>query len=275
MGFEPALGVAKIWTCGLDEAPEAARMILLLQVHQLVNQHVVAHSRRHLHEAMVECDFPGARTRSPSRSLVANREAGDGQMMRGGKRVQSWTKLFACEQPQVRLDKWTKVSGDGRHGDGTFTVAGAAAARLFDDANRDRLTTEHHRGAVNPGRRDVRGQNPRSLLRDPVGVLLEKTHRLEARATPRHGHADAAVRTDPNDVPPCAAHPNKVDRTQRPGWFGRRSAKKWKIELHGWCWPMIAQQLDNSGGASDGTGVTSLRTARSAPVSTDAGVNYR
>ena len=161
--------------------------------------------------------------------------------MGGGHRVQPGTKLFAREPTQVPLDAPAKVCVAGRRDDRTCAVTDKAAAGRVDGANHDRLAAQHHGGSVNPGVRDVRGSHPRLFLRDPLGVLLEKTRRLEARATPRHGHADAAVGPHPNDVPACTAHPDEVDRAQRPGRFGRRSAKEWEIELHGWCGPMITQ----------------------------------
>ena len=118
----------------------------------------------------------------------------------------------------------------------------------FSKANVDNYSffksiMREHGGAVNPGLGDVGGAHPRTFLRDPLGVLLEKTRSLEARATPRHGHADATVGAHANDVPSGAAHPDEVDREEWPGRFGRRGAKKWEIKLHERCEPMITQGL--------------------------------
>ncbi len=43
-----------------DELPVRRRVIESLQVHQLVNHHVVAHPLRHRNEAPVEADVPVA-----------------------------------------------------------------------------------------------------------------------------------------------------------------------------------------------------------------------
>src|SRR5215208_2506526 len=49
VALEPGLGGTEMRARGLDETPETAGVILLLQVHQLVYQHVLADGGRHLY----------------------------------------------------------------------------------------------------------------------------------------------------------------------------------------------------------------------------------
>src|SRR5687767_13321946 len=52
-------------------------MVGLLDVHQLVQDDVVAHGSRHLHQPPVEGDGAARRATAPPRSLIANRHAAD------------------------------------------------------------------------------------------------------------------------------------------------------------------------------------------------------
>jgi hypothetical protein len=53
-----------------DETPEVARVIEPPQMHQLVDQDVLAHRLGHQDEAPVETDVTGRRARSPARPLI-------------------------------------------------------------------------------------------------------------------------------------------------------------------------------------------------------------
>src|SRR5215475_15153907 len=72
---KPPLGVAKLRARLLDQAPKADGMVRLAQVHQLVDEDVVADVRGHQHEAEVERDVPLRRAGAPPRALVADRDA--------------------------------------------------------------------------------------------------------------------------------------------------------------------------------------------------------
>ena len=61
------------------QLPERRRMIHAPQVHQLVDQHVVADRLRHLHQPPVQADVTAARARSPAPALIADADARDGQ----------------------------------------------------------------------------------------------------------------------------------------------------------------------------------------------------
>src|SRR5688500_9671586 len=65
--------VIRIRMC--DKAPEMARVIETPQMHQLVNQHIVAHRVGHQHKTPVETDMTGWRARSPTRALIPYADA--------------------------------------------------------------------------------------------------------------------------------------------------------------------------------------------------------
>src|SRR5207237_569954 len=53
------------------QLPEELRMVEPLQVHQLVNEHVLAHKIGHQHEAPIQADVSVRRAGSPAPSLIA------------------------------------------------------------------------------------------------------------------------------------------------------------------------------------------------------------
>ena len=80
-----------------DVRPELWRMVHALQVHQLVDQHVVPHPIGHRHEPPVERDPSRARARTPSPALVADRDPGHGQAeLRGELQQPRGSSRFAC-----------------------------------------------------------------------------------------------------------------------------------------------------------------------------------
>src|SRR5688500_2938296 len=68
---QPQPRLVVVGTCMRNQTPEMARVIEPAQVHQLVNQHVIAHAVGHQYQAPVETDMARWRARSPSRPLVA------------------------------------------------------------------------------------------------------------------------------------------------------------------------------------------------------------
>jgi hypothetical protein len=239
---QPPLGETKIRARGLDQAPETTRVILLLQVHQFMQQDVVAYRRRHLHEPIVERNPSSARARSPSRPLVSNRQSGDPQAMIGGQRVKPRGQLAARQRAQVVLDAAAEVIG-AVHEDGPFAVSNdSPAARIDADLHRHHLPSQHHRRSVRPRGRDTRGVDAGALGRDPGAMAVQEPDRFGARAASRNGDANRAVRPDADYVAPGAAHSDEFDTRRRGNRFDFR-AKKGQIELHERCGPMITQSI--------------------------------
>ena len=109
MSPKPTLGETKIRAGRLNETPEAARMILLLQVHQLVEEHVVADRRRHLHEPVVQRNSASARAGSPTRSLISDRQPRHRQPMCARERMESRPELLASKRSQIGFNTAPKI----------------------------------------------------------------------------------------------------------------------------------------------------------------------
>ena len=85
MFFQPRFGFAEVWAGGFDAAPEAGGVVHFVEVHQLVDDDVVAHEGRGLDEAPVERDRGASGAGAPARALVADGHAGDAELMRGSE----------------------------------------------------------------------------------------------------------------------------------------------------------------------------------------------
>jgi hypothetical protein len=93
-----------------DQAPEMARVIETPQMHQLVNEHVVAHRVRHQHKTPVETDVTGRGARSPTRALIPYADARHCQPMLRGKVPQSLWQL-AGGLPAEFTDGFWRIAG--------------------------------------------------------------------------------------------------------------------------------------------------------------------
>ena len=242
MSPQPALGETKIRTGRLDQAPEAPRVILLLQMHQLMQEDVVAHLYRHLHEAIVEGNPSGARARSPSRPLISNRQSRDLQAMIVGERMEPAAQLITRKRAQVGLDAAAKVIS-GVQDDRSLSVSNDSSASAIDtNLHRHHLPAQHHRRPFGPRRSDTRGVNAGALGRDPGAMTLQEAGCFGARTASRNGDPDGAVGPDADYVAPGAAHSDEFDTRRRGNRFDFR-AKKGQIELHERCAPMITQSI--------------------------------
>lgn len=77
-----------------NQAPVSRRVIEPLEVHQLVNHHVVAHPVGHGDESPVEADMSVASARTPSRPLISNADPGHEETVQLGERPQPRRQLF-------------------------------------------------------------------------------------------------------------------------------------------------------------------------------------
>src|SRR5262245_26506366 len=75
MCAKPLASFAIPRACRRDQTPVSRRMIESLEVHQLMNYHVVPHPWWHRDEAPIEADVTVAPAGSPPRPLVANADA--------------------------------------------------------------------------------------------------------------------------------------------------------------------------------------------------------
>ena len=83
-----------------DELPVSRRMVEPVQVHELVQKHVIAHPVRHRDESPVEGDVSVAPARAPSRPLVADADARHRQPVVGGKGEQPCRQFCLRTCPQ-------------------------------------------------------------------------------------------------------------------------------------------------------------------------------
>ncbi len=67
---QPSARMLIAWTGPCDQTPEVMRMVRAPQVHQLMDENVVANRFWHQHKAPVQADVTGGRARSPARSLI-------------------------------------------------------------------------------------------------------------------------------------------------------------------------------------------------------------
>lgn len=70
-------------------------MVHAPQVHQLVDEDVFAHSRRHQNEPPVQADVTLAAAGAPARALIADADARDGDTETAGERQKSRRQLAA------------------------------------------------------------------------------------------------------------------------------------------------------------------------------------
>ena len=101
---EPSFRVAEPWAGGLHESPEADRVVWLAQVHQLVNEDVLADFWRHEQETVVERDVAAGRARTPARTLIADGHPAHGETVLRGQREQLRPQLPRCLFSQRLLD---------------------------------------------------------------------------------------------------------------------------------------------------------------------------
>ena len=66
---------------GGDKPPVGGRMVHPPQMHELVDEDVVPHRRRHQHQTPVQADVSARAAGSPPRTLVANAHARDDEAM--------------------------------------------------------------------------------------------------------------------------------------------------------------------------------------------------
>lgn len=112
---QPLARVGVLGACVFDQAPEMARMIEPPQMHQLVNQHVVAHAVGHQYESPVEADVTRRGTGAPTRALIPYADARHTQAMVRGKPPQLIRQLEGRSAPQCS-DRFRCVCEPARSG---------------------------------------------------------------------------------------------------------------------------------------------------------------
>src|SRR5260221_139726 len=99
LATEPGAGVLIRGTRPPHEFPERGRMVHPLDVHQLVDHHVVAHPCRHFREPPVERNAAAPRTGSPPPPLIPDGEPRDREAVLGRELEQAGPKPPLGERP--------------------------------------------------------------------------------------------------------------------------------------------------------------------------------
>ena len=97
MSSQPLACLAKPRACRRDQSPVHRGVVEPLEVHELVNHHVVAHPVGHCNQSPVQADVSITAARTPSRPLISNADSRHPQAVLLGKRLQP------CRQFLVRL----------------------------------------------------------------------------------------------------------------------------------------------------------------------------
>ena len=85
-----------------DETPEMARVIETPQMHEFMNQHVIANRVRHQYEPPIEADVTRRRAGSPPRTLIAYADARDMESVMLSQAPQVRGELARGLSPQLR-----------------------------------------------------------------------------------------------------------------------------------------------------------------------------
>src|SRR5690349_9465632 len=208
-GLEPALRVAIGRADGRHQGPEPPRVVLLAQVHQLVQQDVLAYVRRHLHEPEVQRDRAGPRARTPSRTLIPDAHACHGQAVFRRQRDQTRRKIAARPPDERRLECRAEIQGPRNDADADVTRGRNDPAATRTTGDRNDVAVEQNPRALRPCRgRTRRRQLTRAFPKRPREVTSRELDRFRTRTAARKRHAERSVLTYAQDVPPRAGNTN-------------------------------------------------------------------
>ena len=105
MSAKPVTCFAIPGTRRRHQPPVRRRVIEPLEVHQLMNHHVVAHPFGHGDESPIEADMTVPPARTPSRPLIANADPRDAQAVLVGELAQPMRELRSAPGPCSRCDR--------------------------------------------------------------------------------------------------------------------------------------------------------------------------
>ena len=166
-------------TGGCDQEPVGWRMIHPPQVHQLMDEDVIADPRGHQHQAPVQADVTVAPAGSPARALVANADARDDEAVARGQLVEARWKLARGALPMGAL----------------FGPLRSALRSILRIARQS--------------------LDPCALARHPFELRQCKRVRLAPRTAARDRHAQPSVGIDTEDVAACPWVTNVICRGDR------------------------------------------------------------
>ena len=210
-------------------APEPRAVILLPQVHQLVDEHVLGDRRRHLDEPEVQRDRPCARARAPARSLIPDRDPARPSVRAcAASCLQPRDQPLAGERRRSRSISARTSSGSVTRTRAVTVVRDRPRSGIFDrdldrlPVSRMVLPAVHRTGACSL-------PDARPFARDPRRHAAPRNRvAFRPRSAARNRHAQRAVRPDAQDV--AAARRMRTNSTRS----GRRadwSAAVMRVDL--------------------------------------------
>lgn len=104
MRLQPCLGCAVIRARFFDVLPVAYGVVHLPQMHQLVNDDVVADKLRHLNQSPVQRHCPTTRTGSPPRPLISHRDASNAALQRSRNELNAGRQFPSGQRPKMTFD---------------------------------------------------------------------------------------------------------------------------------------------------------------------------
>ena len=110
VSFHPLFGGLTTRTDAFHFPPETRRVVHLTQVHQFVEENVITDKRRGLNQPPIQRNGATPRARTPPRSLVADSNPSNGQLMRRRKFINPGWKFRGSEFPQMLDNPRAQIS---------------------------------------------------------------------------------------------------------------------------------------------------------------------
>ncbi len=193
-----------------DFAPKLLRVVHLPQVHQFMQDDVIAHEGWSLEQTPIQRNRAARRARSPSRFLISDGNPRNGQLMLAGKFQRARGQFCLRQRPHVLFNCRTQIAGRIQcpAGFGTklnpFAVAGGYRHKLA-------VEQDFRANRPFPGLPGARGKNIQLTLQ-PGDLPLRKLPGFGDGTAARHCHARRAIGPQPQNISPGAT---VVDDGQR------------------------------------------------------------
>jgi hypothetical protein len=103
------------------------------QVHQLVQEQIVAHGIGHLHKPPVQADATVRRARSPPRALIPDADSSNDETVKRGELIEAGRQTRARQVAKPTHDRIMHGGGSKRHDRGRNAQRRRTLVRTEDD----------------------------------------------------------------------------------------------------------------------------------------------
>ncbi len=217
MLFQPALSRFVFRAQSLHFAPEPGRMVHVPQVRQFMEDQVIPHKRRRLHQTPVQENRPPPRAGAPSRALVPDRHPPRRQLMRGGVLVHTQWQFPSCQPPKMLFYGWAQISVSPIHTDALGAKSNQAGFPVYACLNSHQFSAKEDLCPNSPGLR-THGACCQTLQLPfhPSDIPFRKPARFGSRAAARDRDPRGTIRAQPEHIPPRAPMVNQHQRNRPP-----------------------------------------------------------